>query len=177
MTTKKTKAEKPSPAPEPDVISPFRQWADRPGEAAMLELCEFLVSNGTDGNLAFFCRGKGFAYSTVRAWIEDDKVRSAMYARAREDRADILADEIISISDEVSVIEKTQGQGDDAERVIVMDATAIARNRLRVDARKWAASKLKPRLYGDKVALTGEDGGVLKIETIRRTIVDPKGAV
>lgn len=34
---------------------------------------------------------------------------------------------------------------------VKLDAAAVARNRLRVDARKWVAAKLKPRVYGDKV--------------------------
>ena len=62
------------------------------------------------------------------------------YARAREVQAETLADEIVSIADE---------DGDPQ------------RQRLRVDARKWVASKLKPKRYGDKVTNehTGADGG------------------
>ena len=42
-----------------------------------------------------------------------------------------------------------------------LDATAVARNKLRVDARKWVASKLLPKKYGDRVenVHTGADGG------------------
>ena len=39
----------------------------------------------------------------------------------------------------------------------------MARNKLRVDARKWIASKLKPRVYGDKLELSGEVGAPTKL--------------
>ena len=41
-------------------------------------------------------------------------------------------------------------------------ARAIARNRLRVDARKWVAAKLKPRTYGDKLELSGDPENPLR---------------
>jgi len=34
--------------------------------------------------------------------------------------------------------------------------TAIARSRLRVDARKWVASKLKPKRFGDYTKVQAE---------------------
>ena len=54
------------------------------------------------------------------------------YTRARDLQGDTYADEIIAISDEA-----------DKE-----NAHAI---RVRVDARKWVASKLKPKKYADKI--------------------------
>ena len=56
-----------------------------------------------------------------------------MYARAREDRADVLADEIVAIAD---------------------SAEDPNKGRLQVDARKWAAAKLNAKRYGDKTELT-----------------------
>jgi len=48
---------------------------------------------------------------------------------------------------------------------------AVARSRLRIDARKWLASKLAPKKYGDKIdaTLSGPDGGPIKTEN---TIVE-----
>lgn len=42
------------------------------------------------------------------------------------------------------------------------------RDRLRVDTRKWLASKLKPKKYGDKVDLTHSGPGGKPIETVSR---------
>src|SRR5713226_6823678 len=59
---------------------------------------------------------------------------SDMYARAREERADLLAKEILEIAD-----------------APCKDAVEVAHARNRLDPRKWLASKLAPRKYGDRV--------------------------
>jgi hypothetical protein len=72
-----------------------------------------------------------------------------MYARAREDRSDKLADEIVAISDESHNDTYVDDDGN-----VRTNHEVVARAKLRVDARKWVASKLKPRVYGDKLDLT-----------------------
>jgi hypothetical protein len=69
---------------------------------------------------------------TVYQWLSDDSAFSDKYVRAREDQADYYADEIIDIADAAK------------------DANLA---RLQIDARKWKASKLQPKKYGDKVDL------------------------
>ena len=133
-------------------LTPWQKWSADPD--AIGELAEFISTRGTEGHLAAFCVAKSFNYWTARSWIEADPARVAMYARAREDRADVIADEIVGISDESEVYAKHDGE----DVTLTLDAAAIARNRLRVDARKWVASKLKPRTYGDKLELAGEVG-------------------
>ena len=86
-------------------------------------------------------------------WINAVSSRAEMYARAREDRSDKLADEIVAISDECEYQPVTDMSGKTV--ALVFDKTAVARNKLRVDARKWIAAKLKPRVYGDKVQVEG----------------------
>lgn len=70
------------------------------------------------------------SYWTVMQWRSGDAEFSQNYARAREDQADFYAEEIIDIADE----EK--------------DANLA---RVRIDARKWKAGKLKPKVYGEKL--------------------------
>ena len=72
------------------------------------------------------------------------------YARAKEEAADSLADEIVDIADERDG-KAIMAEGE--EVAVVFDSTAVARNRLRIDARKWIAAKLKPKKYGDKLDL------------------------
>jgi hypothetical protein len=52
-------------------------------------------------------------------------------------------------------------------------ATDAGLGRLAYDARKWQASKLAPKVYGDKseVAVTGASGGPVRSET--RISLDP----
>lgn len=111
-----------------------------------------LIATGTSLNR--FVIDGGFAYNTVRDWIDATPERSAKYARAREDRADHFADEIVSIGDESTVENVLDADG--AVVAVRFDAVAVARNKLRVDARKWIASKMKPRLYGDRTTVAGD---------------------
>jgi hypothetical protein len=72
------------------------------------------------------------ARETIRGWLRGDQdgELTGQYARARDEQADHYADEIIAIADEEPDPSKAK---------------------VRVDARKWVASKLKPRVYGDKI--------------------------
>lgn len=90
---------------------------------------------------------------TVYRWIAARDEFRHMYEVAREDQADTMADEIISIADEADVSITQDGD----ETRLSLDSVAIARNRLRVDARKWVAAKLKPKKYGDRIAVGGAD--------------------
>lgn len=134
--------------PQPEPLTPW--GAFNAGMPASFD--EFIGFIASGGHLAGFVTERGIPYTTMLTWINVDSHRSEMYARAREDRADVLADEIIAISDEVDVVTKTLANG---ETVLELNPTAVQRNKLRVDARKWAASKLKPRTYGEKLELGG----------------------
>ena len=90
--------------------------------------------------------------ATVFRWLGQDDAFRDQYARAREEQADALADDIVEISDEADVVAKADGE----EVRLALDPTAVARNRLRVDARKWVAAKLKPKKYGDRQVLAGD---------------------
>ncbi|HRH29186.1 MAG TPA: hypothetical protein PKV17_10450 [Aquabacterium sp.] len=117
------------------------------------------------------------AMSTVMAWLDGARPEfSEQYARAREAQADKMAEDILAIADEecTTVRASKHGMDGDADgmREVVFDATAVARNRLRVDARKWLASKLAPKKYGDKVLneVTGANGGAIVVDS-RITLV------
>jgi hypothetical protein len=86
--------------------------------------------------------------TTLLRWACDPKHPFYdQYARGRDMQADTLADDIIDIADEATTKDEAQ----------------IAR--VRVDSRKWIASKLKPKRYGDKLALEGvENGAPIKVE-------------
>ena len=127
-------------------------------------ICERLVLGES---LRSICRDDEMpAISTVFRWLRVEEGFSDQYARAREEQADTLADEIVEIADEecttVRADKHPNAKADDDGLVeVVFDSTAVARNRLRVDARKWVAAKLKPKKYSDKIQQehSGPDGG------------------
>lgn len=133
-------------------VNPFplvvRNASGRPSdfnEYIATEICGKI----TEGkSLAWICRQDDMpSASTVFLWLNRHRGFSEMYAHAIENRSDLHAEEIIDISDD--------GTNDWVEKevngrtVTVVDHEHIQRSRLRVDARKWIASKLKPRKYGD----------------------------
>ncbi len=61
-------------------------------------------------------------------------------------QADALFDEALEIADDVSGDWSTDKDGKK-----VLDHENIQRSRLRVDTRKWAAGKMAPKRYGDKL--------------------------
>lgn len=130
----------------------YRAWRARLGDdGAMAELCDYLVAGG---HLPGFAREHGYSYTAIRQWIEADATRAALYARAREDRSDTLADEILAIGDEdmttpVVVDGKVVGHA--------IDKGKVAQAKLRSDNRKWLAAKMKPRVYGEKLEMATPD--------------------
>jgi len=76
---------------------------------------------------------------TVYRWFREHDEFCQNYARAREAQAEFIADEILEISD------SSEFEPND--------------KRIRVDARKWLASKYKPKVYGDKI-MTEHSGSI-----------------
>lgn len=81
-------------------------------------------------SLRAICRDEGLAESTIRLRFRDDPELATQYAHAREAQADHYAEKIVDESH---------------------TATDAQIGRLRMDALKWAASKLAPKRYGDKI--------------------------
>ena len=127
-------------------------------------ICERLVLGES---MRSICRDESMpSLSSVFKWLREHPEFSQQYARAKEEQADTLADEIVEIADEECTMiqsskHPTAAKDDESELEVVFNPTAVARNRLRVDARKWVASKLKPKKYGDKTQteISGPDGG------------------
>jgi len=97
-------------------------------------ICERIAQGES---LVSICSSKPMpAYRTVQDHLISNEEFSHRYARAREEQADHYADEIIAIAD---------------------NADDPAKARLQIDARKWVASKLKPKKYSEKLAVGGAD--------------------
>ena len=97
--------------------------------------------------------------ATVFRWLGKHQEFSDQYARAREEQAEALADEIVSIADQMPPITDNGST----------DSGHVSWQKNRVEARKWVASKLKPKKYGDKVQqeVSGPNGGPVQVSTIR----------
>lgn len=97
-------------------------------------LCERIAAGESVKSI---CRDKAMPSEyTVYKWLNDFPEFAKQYAHARERQADFYADDIIRIADECEDPQKA---------------------RVQIDARKWKASKMAPKKYGDRqeVELSG----------------------
>ena len=93
---------------------------------------------------------------TIFTWLRKYPDFLEQYERAKLESADALTDEMIDIADEeamsdlvidgVPVLDPNTGNP-----YKILTSAGVQHARLRVDTRKWIASKLKPKKYGDKV--------------------------
>lgn len=77
-------------------------------------------------------------------WRHERPELDAQYARARVERANVRADEIIDIADDEDI--------------------PVESRKVRIDARKWEASKLDRHTYGDKAQV--EHSGKVTLDSI-----------
>ena len=89
--------------------------------------------------------------TTVWKWLNNNPELDKQYMRAREEQAETLVDEMIDIAD----YKKDDTYLDENGKEVI-NQEVIARSRLRVDARKWVASKLKPKKFGDFTKVQAE---------------------
>lgn len=157
-------SEQPKPTGRPEIYTP--DIADK--------LCEEISTSSK--SLKTICAMDGMpSVRTVLRWLREDKGGEedkskgfcVQYARAKEEQADFLTEEMIDIADDGSNDFMTITKGDISYEVENKEWTS--RSKLRVETRKWAASKLKPKKYGDKldIGMRGKDGN----------LVDPPPAV
>ena len=115
-----------------------------------LEICDRIAEGES---LVKICSDAKMPKKTaVYEWLLRHKEFAEIYARAREDQADTLADEIHAIADELP-----QQVVDEKGNATRYDSAYVQWQKNRVDARKWVAAKLKPKKYSDRIAHVGDN--------------------
>lgn len=127
-------------------------------------ICELLIEGMS---LREVCRREDMPEkATVLRWLHRFPDFRAQYATAKEAGIVALAEDILEIADD--------GRNDWMERLgpdgqpagWVANGEAARRSQIRIDARKWLLSKMAPKKYGDKVALTGDGGGPVLVHQV-----------
>jgi hypothetical protein len=116
------------------------------------------------------CIEVGISQRVLWNWLATDIELLQQYTRAKDLCADTLAEEIIEIADDSRFDTRIKDDGTE-----VTDNEVVQRSRLRVDARKWYASKLAPKKYGDRITNEHEGGDPDKpiLTTISLRFIDP----
>lgn len=112
------------------------------------EMGNLICDKLTEGwSLRKLCMQEDFPVaSTVYVWLDRFPDFAEKYARAREAATEDMLEDILEIADR--------------------DGLDPQEKRVRIDARKWAMGKLKPKKYGDKqtVDVGNKDGETLKVD-------------
>lgn len=109
---------------------------------------EILDRLATGETLTSICKALDLSNMSWRRWIDADPDLARAYHHARVVGADVIADDILQIVDDVPT-----------------DSEAIAKARLRSDMRLRLLAKWQPKAYGDKQLLEhqGPDGGPVQV--------------
>lgn len=81
------------------------------------------------------------SYATAMYQLRNNPELQTKYRACMEERGDYLADELVDLADEMPP--------SDLDPALIN--AWVNRQRLRIDARKWSASKLRPKQWGDKI--------------------------
>jgi hypothetical protein len=132
------------------------EWTDEVKAAVVEEIC-LEIAMGFSLKSILANDDSLPSYSSFMTWISASKEFLEKYQVAIDIRTEIRAEEITDIADE------DPRTYIDANGAVRIDPAFIAMQKNRMDARKWEASKLKPKKYGEKlnVEATGKDGAPL----------------
>lgn len=93
---------------------------------------------------------------TIFRWLAAHEGFRQQYARAREAQADAIFDEVLDIADDGSNDWMERHDSEGGNIGWKENGEAIGRSRLRIDARKWMAGKLRPKVYGERIDVKTE---------------------
>lgn len=116
-----------------------------------------LISDGKSTRKAI--KSVGLSSSTFYSWLDDDVDKSKQYARACEERAEALADEILDIANHT-----------EEDHTPFTGGNVVQRDKARMDALKWILSKQYPKKYGDKIDIDHTTQGE-KIASVDLSII------
>jgi len=112
-------------------------------QAKFDEICARVAAGGDKSSLRAICAEAGMPdRATFNGWRKLTPELEKQYAQAREDQKDTFFEELVHIAD-------------------TEPDAAKARNRM--DARKWAWSRMDPKRFGDKLQHTGDGGGPVQL--------------
>ena len=99
-------------------------------------------------------------HDTINEWRWQFQDFSDQYAKAKMQQSELMAEQISELSEVANKYIDSEGN----ERI---DTGSIASQRLQIDSIKWLASKLAPKIYGDRMQVhttNNEDTEAMKAE-------------
>ena len=123
-------------------------------EDAFARICDGLASGES---VSTMLKREGSNWGAFHNFVSMTEDRRKIYARAREVCIESHVAGLVALSDEAIPTDE-DGR---------LDSAAVNHLRLRIDTRKWVASKLIPKTYGDRTAHehSGPDGAPITVIT------------
>jgi hypothetical protein len=128
------------------------------------------IANGDSLSTALTRVSPSPSYAWAKLQLRGDARLKTAYQMAVEDRADRLAEELMELAD--------------SPMPLCLDGPSksawVQQLRLRVDVRKWAASKLKPKTYGERLDLSVSNEPIsiiAALEAAQRRVLDQQRTV
>ena len=121
-------------------------------------ICERLASGEP---LTDICKDDSMPSTvTVYKWVQLVPTFASAYARARELQADTFFDDIVHVAKTPFIgTKKKTTTAPNGVTVEISEGDMVDHRRLQVDALKWAAGKMRPRKYGDRVGVDTDESG------------------
>lgn len=121
------------------------------------EICDIVAS--TPAGIEKICKIYPHLprFQTIYKWRDKHPTFNEDYARAKQQQIEAYVDQLIDIADDASNDYTVDEEGKE-----VLNTEHIQRSRLRIDTRKWLASKLMPKLYGGKGIEISAEGSLLE---------------
>lgn len=159
--TRKAQLPQPTTFRSPDGNTRFRPHNGRYTDRVARKICERIMMGESLREISD--RKDMPGKRTIVRWLGDPRLTAfrEMYYYARRVQAEIRVDEIFEIADDSSRDFKPKYDSDGEIVDHVPDNEAIQRSRVRIDTRKWYASKMVPRLYGQNSQVELDVGGEL----------------
>ena len=114
------------------------------------EIADKICAMITEGcSIRTICAKEGMPCAqTFFNWLRAHKEFLEQYTHAKQEQAEALIEDMLDIADDGTNDYTKNDEG------YIANGEHIQRSRLRIETRKWLASKLKPKKYGEKVDLT-----------------------
>lgn len=138
-------------------------YADRRSEI-MGSVCEQIAKGVT---MADICRQAGMPdRQTIYEWSVADADFALRIARARDEGADVIAEQSLAI------VDAPPERGPDGK----IDAGSVAHAKLRAEHRLKLLAKWNPKKYGDKIQAehTGANGGAIQVASTVTFVRPPR---
>ena len=130
----------------------------------MGSVCEQIAKGVT---MADICRQAGMPdRQTIYEWSVADADFALRIARARDEGADVIAEQSLAI------VDAPPERGPDGK----IDAGSVAHAKLRAEHRLKLLAKWNPKKYGDKMAIGGADD-LGPVQTVTKDMTDAERAV